>query len=83
MSTVIGELHFDQGLGEMTAVLDEAMRWHCDDAEIEAFLNASYDANDDPLDVHRPLIHMLYQAAERLGAEVRLPSAPRRRLTCA
>jgi len=72
MSRMLGQLTFSQGEQPHTAELDEQLHWRCDDPQIESFLNAAYPMVSTPLDIHQPAVHMIYQAAERLGAEVKL-----------
>lgn len=70
MST-IGELRFVQRGRPVTARLRSDLRWDCDDKDVEGLLNQSLALTaTDGLEVHRPAIHNLYQAGERLGAQV-------------
>jgi hypothetical protein len=67
---MIGELNFTLGRRRVTAQLTERLTWHCDDAALQDYLNRTlppdHRAQEKPL-------HFLYQAAERLGAEVHVP----------
>jgi hypothetical protein len=72
MSQVLGELKFSQGNRLLTAALDDQLAWHCSDRQIESFLNAAHRNAATPMDVHKPAVHIMYQAAERLGGEVSL-----------
>jgi len=76
MNHVIGELHFHQAGRPVVATLTYQMNWQCPDRELEAFLNNACRVEPIESDVHRPAIHSLYQAAERLGGEVVVGRAP-------
>lgn len=78
MPATIGELRFFQGGRACTARLDSRLHWRCDHAEIESFLNDAYPTPLNELDSHQPAIHLLYQVAERLGAQVYLSPELRR-----
>ncbi len=73
MSQIIGELQFQQGGRAMTAQLVTGLTWQCDDKQIEKLLNQACPIDDEGGgEVHQPIVHSLYQAGERLGAEVRV-----------
>lgn len=75
MTHVIGELNFSHAGRPMTARLSGDLHWSCDDKSFEQLLNESFgnmDLSADVTDVHRPVVHGIYQVAERLGADVKL-----------
>lgn len=76
MVTVVGELRFKQAGRPRTARLLADMRWACDDKQFEVFLNQTCPIEPAPRDIdeHRAVVHCLYQTAERLGAEVQIPT---------
>jgi len=79
MNQVIGELRFHQAGRPVRAQLSDDLRWSCDDAAFERLLNESFgqmDLDADVTQVHQPVVHGIYQVAERLGAEVRLNRRP-------
>jgi hypothetical protein len=75
MESAIGELRFTQAGRPIRARLEANYRWTCDDKGLEQFLNTACACEVQPQqwEVHRPAVHTLYQAAERLGAEVCIP----------
>ena len=75
MAQVIGELKFAQAGRPITAHLCVDLRWSCEDKNVEDLLNESFgmmNLDSAATDVHEPVVHGIYQVAERLGAEVRL-----------
>jgi hypothetical protein len=72
MPQVIGELVFRQGGRPMTAQLVTGLTWQCDDKQLEQLLNEACPVDDAAGEVHQPVVHSLYQAGERLGAEVHI-----------
>jgi hypothetical protein len=70
---IVGELHFEQAGRPVCAALHDDLHWRCDDQALEDYLNRVCRPKRRRWEVHRPEIHTLYQVAERLGAEVRLP----------
>jgi len=77
-SSVIGELHFRQAGRPLTAQLDDRLHWSCEDDAVEQLLNDTLERDDLAFrgEIHQPLVHKLYQIAERLGAEVHVPREP-------
>jgi hypothetical protein len=65
---MIGELQFVFGRRKVRAALTDELTWRCDERVMEDYLNRTLPAGHNALR-HSPL-HFLYQAAERLGAEV-------------
>jgi len=72
MNQVIGELEFRQGGRPVTAQLVAGLTWQCEDKQIEQLLNEACPVDGAAGEVHQPVVHSLYQAGERLGAEVRI-----------
>jgi len=75
MDQVISELRFSQAGTSHTATLTDDLRWQCDDESLERLLNESFGRMDLTAEVtqwHEPVIHGVYQVAERLGAEVQI-----------
>jgi len=75
MDQVIGELKFSQAGRPMTARLSDDLQWSCEDKGFERLLNESFgqmDLRAEVTQVHQPIVHGIYQVAERLGAEVQL-----------
>ena len=68
---MIGELRFHFQKKQYTAVLEEDLRWHCEESQLEDYLNEVFS----PVEIRRgrggsSVTHYLYQVASRLGAEV-------------
>ena len=70
MVKAIGEVRFEQRGRRVTARLTEDLHWRCNDTDVERFLNEACPIDVIQLEIHRPAVHGLYQAAERLGGEV-------------
>jgi len=75
---ILGELRFKQNGRPVTATLDAAFQWRCDDEQLADDLNLLCPPQPGSWDVHREVVHTLYRMGERLGAEVIVhePTAP-------
>ncbi len=70
MNRVIGELCVQRADHEQRITLGDDLTWNCDDEQVERLLNETYRFENVELDVHKNLVHTLYQVAARLGAQV-------------
>jgi hypothetical protein len=73
MVQVIGELSFSQAGRPVKASLSGDLHWTCNDESFEQLLNESFEMMDispNVTEVHEPVVHGIYQLAERLGADV-------------
>jgi hypothetical protein len=75
MSQMIGTLMIRQGPRDVTVQLDDALRWHSNDQGLERYLNSVFPIESDYRDKPEWLVRALYQAGERLGADVRVGPA--------
>jgi hypothetical protein len=71
---ILGELRFTQAGRPLTAALNGELRWKCDDRQMEVYLNEACPIEAGEWDVHRHVVHGLYQVGERLGADVNVLS---------
>ncbi len=67
---IIGELALEFNGRHCQAMLTDELAWDCDDSELADYLNALFPIDTDSPTVGGLVMHTLYQAAERLGAEV-------------
>lgn len=70
---MVGHIKFRMGTRLIEASLGADLRWNCDEKQIESYLNETF--SDAPPLAGRAPVHILYQVAERLGAEVVTQSA--------
>ena len=74
-ANVIGELRFHFGRRMVSATLTNALRWQCNEKVLEDYLNDTLGTEEQAQRRNYAPVYYLYQAGERLGAEVR-PSRP-------
>jgi len=68
---MIGEIEINLGRRKVVAALTDELTWTCDEAAVEAFLNATFSEISHQRSMPCPPVYYLYQAGQRLGGLVR------------
>lgn len=72
---IVGSVEFTVRSSPFSAYLDEELKWHCSDPEIELLLSKTCSGDGDPSSESQgpwSVRYLLYTAAQRLGGQVSL-----------